>query len=197
MLSPNLSHNSLSLNLNNFLRALSVITISKAEMNTFIKSINLAMFAIFFWNTKFANSLRLKSRIVGGNSAIQSQFPYQASIRYRAGGEHFCGGAIINENYIISAVHCFTSCANAILIYGVIGITNIEDVGIRIEFSHMEFHPDYRTMRTQYDIALLRTKTGLLFSESIQAIALPATNEVEPGTVAVVTGWGYHEVSYR
>ena len=36
---------------------------------------------------------------------MEGQFPYQVSFRYNS-GFHFCGGAIFNENTIITASHC-------------------------------------------------------------------------------------------
>lgn len=47
----------------------------------------------------------LKGRIVGGLDAEEGQFPYMASIR-NEGGYHLCGGAIINNVYIVTACHC-------------------------------------------------------------------------------------------
>lgn len=47
-------------------------------------------------------------RIVGGNSATKGEFPWLASLQYRTAYSfiHFCGGAIINEYWIITAAHC-------------------------------------------------------------------------------------------
>lgn len=49
----------------------------------------------------------LDNRIVGGTSARDGQYPYLVSIRNR--GVHDCGGAIIDEYWILTAAHCLTS----------------------------------------------------------------------------------------
>lgn len=45
------------------------------------------------------------SKVVGGNTASEGQFPYQISLRNRK-NQHFCGGSIINEQWILTAAHC-------------------------------------------------------------------------------------------
>lgn len=43
-------------------------------------------------------------RIVGGKDTTIENHPYQVSLRRR--GTHTCGGAILNENTILTAAHC-------------------------------------------------------------------------------------------
>lgn len=43
-------------------------------------------------------------RIIGGIGVTNQTFPYQVSIKMD--GDHHCGGAIINPNYILTAAHC-------------------------------------------------------------------------------------------
>lgn len=43
-------------------------------------------------------------RVVGGNDAVRSQFPYQISLR--RDHSHVCGGSIISNRYILTAAHC-------------------------------------------------------------------------------------------
>ncbi|CAF4405347.1 unnamed protein product [Adineta steineri] len=43
-------------------------------------------------------------RIIRGHLAKPEQFPYQVSINNN--GDHFCGGALIHEKWVLSAAHC-------------------------------------------------------------------------------------------
>jgi len=49
-------------------------------------------------------------QIVGGEKAASGEFPWIVSFQKpKNNGElgHFCGGAILNQRWIISAAHCF------------------------------------------------------------------------------------------
>lgn len=48
-----------------------------------------------------------ESRIIGGNLASAGQFPYQVALSIsNSAGSWFCGGSIIDANWILTAAHC-------------------------------------------------------------------------------------------
>lgn len=55
---------------------------------------------------RFENSPPQRSRIVGG---LPGNSPWTVSLRNRQ-GDHFCGGSLVKEDWVISTRQCFSSC---------------------------------------------------------------------------------------
>lgn len=140
--------------------------------------------------------LKIQKRIVGGWSAGENEFPYQVSLRHKNENEHFCGGAIINNLYIVSASHCFYwKSRKASSFIAVVGTHHVDQPGVQIELSQLKLHEKFDVNLTRNDIALIRTAKIIVFSNAVTPIALPTQGDVPSGTKVIVSGWGYTEVS--
>lgn len=136
----------------------------------------------------------LQKRIVGGTKAAASQFPYQVSIRNTKNRMHMCGGVIINSKFILTAGHCFwKKNYSPDQIYTVVGALRYFDNGVEYKIADYHLHPSFEPLFTLNDISLLLTASEIIFTESIQPIALPTSN-VTVGTTAIVSGWGLTSV---
>ena len=131
-------------------------------------------------------------KIIGGITALPGEKPWMASLQID--GEHFCGGSLIDSNWVLTAAHCIEdlrpSDENALRVR--VGITDLEDSGSGATrtVSKIIPHPGYAQGEAA-DIALLR------LGEAVTDIAfLPmATSSVMttsgfPGQIASVSGWG-------
>ncbi|EGI57901.1 Enteropeptidase, partial [Acromyrmex echinatior] len=130
------------------------------------------------------------ARIVGGASSSVGNWPWQVAL-YKD-GNYQCGGALINERWVISAGHCFYHAQNN---YWVARIGATRRGSFRspheqlLRVDYISLHPDYVDHVFLNDIAVIRLERAVSFSDYIRPVCLPKT-PVLTGTVCVVTGWG-------
>ncbi|XP_017758253.1 PREDICTED: uncharacterized protein LOC108549401 [Eufriesea mexicana] len=131
-----------------------------------------------------------QARIVGGGSSSAGSWPWQVAL-YKE-GDYQCGGALINERWILSAAHCFYHAQDEYWVAR-IGATRrgsfpspYEQV---LRLDHISLHPDYIDNGFINDIAMLRLEEPVTFSDYVRPVCLPES-EPKSGTMCTVTGWG-------
>merc|ERR1711894_626198 len=68
--------------------------------------LSLLAVAAYGWDSNCGRSnVKKAPHIVGGQYATRGQWPWQVSLR-NAANRHFCGGVIINSNWVLTAAHC-------------------------------------------------------------------------------------------
>ncbi|XP_058821653.1 serine proteinase stubble isoform X2 [Topomyia yanbarensis] len=141
---------------------------------------------------------RPETRIVGGKNAPFGRWPWQVSVRrtsfFGFSSTHRCGGAVINDNWIVTAGHCVDDLLTS-------------QIRIRVgeyDFSHVQeqlpyteravarkvVHPKYNFFTYEFDLALVKLEQALVFAPHISPICLPGTDDLLIGENATVTGWG-------
>uniref|UniRef100_A0A3P9MBL3 Peptidase S1 domain-containing protein n=1 Tax=Oryzias latipes TaxID=8090 RepID=A0A3P9MBL3_ORYLA len=134
----------------------------------------------------------LNSKIVGGADAVPGSWPWQASLQYF--GKHFCGGSLINKEWVLTAAHCVVGTSTKKLLVS-LGCQNLEgknpnEVSRRV--AAIIVHPDFDRGTMNNDIALVRLSSPVPFSHYIRPVCLAASASVfNNGTGSWVTGWGY------
>lgn len=141
----------------------------------------------------------LESRIVGGQNAEDGQFPYQVSLRTRFLRQHFCGGSIISSRFILSAAHCTQGIlSKPFIVVAVIGSIHRRKGGVTVKLDKITSHEGWDRSKLINDIALLRTAEEIVFTSTIQPIALTTTKLPEDESKPLVlSGWGQNSINVR
>ncbi|XP_032686017.1 trypsin-1-like [Odontomachus brunneus] len=130
-------------------------------------------------------------RIVNGEDAELGEIPYQVSLQTSYSDSHFCGGSVLNDNYVITAGHCVDNMKDEKIIV-IAGTVNLNNPRSTHEVEKIIVHELYNASDSwRNDIALLKVKNPFVKSMYISHIPLPLQDYVvKSNDVAVVSGWG-------
>ena len=129
--------------------------------------------------------------IVGGEDADIADYPWTVAI-VTAAGQHYCGGTIIDKEWILTAAHCIGSTA-----YIRAGVSDKnDDSGQDRQAVQIINHENYEWIRDGNDISLLRLSEPLDLSDpNVDAVGISTVmhNQLgfeNEGVMSTITGWG-------
>ncbi|XP_011721903.2 putative trypsin-6 [Macaca nemestrina] len=123
-------------------------------------------------------------KIVGGYTCEENSLPYQVSLN---SGSHFCGGSLINKQWVVSAAHCYKPRIQVRL-----GEHNIKVLEGNEQFIHAAKiirHPKYNNETLDNDIMLVKLSTPAIINARVSTISLPSALAAA-GTECLISGWG-------
>jgi len=136
------------------------------------------------------------TRIVGGTNARPGDWPWQASVHYSWSpgiNRQWCGGTLIDEEWVLSAAHCFDD-KNVRRYWFKLGehdlrVDSTSEQTRRAKEIHV--HPQYNTKTSDYDLALIKLESKVQLNDRVRTACLPGPNTQFPaGTNCAISGWG-------
>ncbi|XP_064477225.1 chymotrypsin B-like [Ornithodoros turicata] len=136
-------------------------------------------------------------RVVGGQEAVPHSWPWQVSVQLKVSEplDHFCGGTIISNQWIISAAHCFTSFKRADDIIIKAGLHDMLNPSEQLQIRTPQIIVTHQNLRggldMNYDIALVKVSVPFNFTEAVRPACLPEDDKPPPvNATCYSSGWG-------
>jgi len=139
------------------------------------------------------SSKKFNDRIVGGVDATRAEFPYAVAIRRTSSGtpSHYCGGAIVNNEWIVTAAHCAQGPPNTYQVVAGDHDNSNDDSSEQIRaVAEIVYHPEYDSFWISNDVAMIRLQSPLAYNELVQPAIIPVKGFVPIASTAQVVGWG-------
>ncbi|NWU45267.1 GRAA protein, partial [Hylia prasina] len=125
--------------------------------------------------------------IIGGYEVKPHSRPFMAQIKGPRGS--ICGGALIKENWVLTAAHCKVEKSKVVL--GAHSSEKSEKEHQTFQIAKCIRYPCYDPSTKENDIMLLQLRGRAKFNKAVQPIPLPTSDDdPKPGTVCTVAGWG-------
>ncbi|XP_012527748.1 chymotrypsin-1 [Monomorium pharaonis] len=133
-------------------------------------------------------------KLVNGIPTTIEEYPHCVSLRIK--DNHFCGGSIIDPEYILTAGHCVVPLIqNPDLkesMTVVTGTTYLDKGGESHKVDEVWLHENYNPRslgRGPYDIGLIKLTAPIKFGPTQKSVPLPTEN-VEKNVAVTIAAWG-------
>ena len=130
------------------------------------------------------------AKIVGGVEATPNQWPWQVALFID--NAWFCGGALISENYVLTAAHCADGATYFDIMAGAHNVRESSEAH-RVEITSFNgwTHPQWDPNTLSNDIALVELPEPIKFNDYIKPSCQPAASDsADVGELVTCTGWG-------
>ena len=134
-------------------------------------------------------------RIMYGSIVIPHSNPWVVGLANKNNGRIRCGGVLISNKHVLTALHCMTTKLKRYVIVGEHDQNNTNDGQRYIRINEFHLHPNSTTRYGIYsfDLAILVLEKEIIFDDKVNIVNLPLSNEGCEDLPVNVTGWGIYE----
>lgn len=136
-------------------------------------------------------SLEASDRIEGGTEAVPGSWPWHVQLNTRS-GHHLCSGALVDDQHVVTAARCFrklNDVASLVVLAGAHSRDAVAEGERSADVEEACVHKSYDGSHMN-NIAVLKLKTPLKRSDTIQPICMPESS------APVVGGWNVYGTGY-
>uniref|UniRef100_A0A8C5PKV6 Peptidase S1 domain-containing protein n=1 Tax=Leptobrachium leishanense TaxID=445787 RepID=A0A8C5PKV6_9ANUR len=126
-------------------------------------------------------------KIINGYECPRHSQPWQVYFTYK--GERWCGGSLINSQWIISAAHCYKSPKYLIAHLGEHDTTKEEGTEQHIQVKNAYQYFYYNNNYMDHDFMMVKLAEPAQFNQYVQPIKV-ASSCPTASTQCLVSGWG-------
>ncbi|XP_028814615.1 chymotrypsin A-like [Denticeps clupeoides] len=128
-------------------------------------------------------------RIVNGEEAVPHSWPWQVSLQDDT-GFHFCGGSLINDNWVVTAAHCDVTMTDHVILGEHDRSSSFEDIQT-LSIDKVFQHPQYNGQTLLNDVTLLKLATPARLNLHVSPVCVASADHSFTGdTTCVTSGWG-------
>lgn len=130
------------------------------------------------------------SRIIGGDKVSSTDTKWDSIVALVSDRENpntqFCGGTLINQNWVLTAAHCVEGESAGSIWIGYNSYA-LDDTMSVVSVKRLIKHPNYNTSTEDNDIALIELNSSIT---SITPMQIDTNNTLQAGECTMVAGWG-------
>ncbi|RZC42386.1 Trypsin domain containing protein, partial [Asbolus verrucosus] len=148
------------------------------------------------------------TRIIGGEVARAGQFPWQAAIyKHTADGNYFCGGALITEQWILTAGQCVDGAIQFTIKLGSNRLQGNDENRIILSTSTYVLHERFNPETLAHDLGMIKLHMPVTFTgkavvvllvknynyiiiDYVQSIQIAKMGYIHKGAPGTAAGWG-------